>query len=475
MTPSRRGLLTLLKLTDLSVVGASFIIADAASRRTMDFGGWVELLEMRIQLKNALFVAAYLGVWHFVLRRCELYRSYRLSGASRELRDIGVAVLIATSPLVALTPLFDFHYVTVPFLLAFGALTFIALGVERRLLRAVGRRVRRYGRNLRNVVIVGTGNEALDLTSRLARREDYGYNVVDVIETVATGTGNGAATDQRQVLRKVESLIEGRPIDEIFVALPLDTSQSLIRSLVTICEEQGITVRVIAHVASLYWARARVDELEGQPVLTMYTGRPDPIALLLKRGIDIAGATLGLLLLAPLFLVVAVAIKLESSGPVFFVQKRVGLNRRRFRALKFRTMIEDAERLQSSLEPLNEADGPVFKIVADPRITRIGKWLRRLSIDEFPQLINVLKGEMSLVGPRPLPLRDVNRIEVRWHRRRFSVKPGITCLWQVESREPKFDDWIRSDMEYIDNWSLGLDLKILAKTIPAVLSGQGAH
>src|SRR5262249_55876739 len=133
-----------------------------------------------------------------------------------------------------------------------------------------------------------------------------------------------------------------------------------------------------------------------------------------------------------------------------------------------------AEEMQSQLEPLNEAQGPVFKIENDPRVTGVGRLLRRLSIDELPQLINVLKGEMSLVGPRPLPVRDVSRIAVRWHRRRFSVKPGITCLWQVNSRQPKFDEWIQSDMEYIDNWSLQLDFKILAKTIPAVLSGQGA-
>jgi lipopolysaccharide/colanic/teichoic acid biosynthesis glycosyltransferase len=210
-------------------------------------------------------------------------------------------------------------------------------------------------------------------------------------------------------------------------------------------------------------------------VLTISSGPPDSLRLVVKRTIDLAISAVGLALFMPLFVFIAIAIKLDSQGPVLFAQDRVGLNRRRFKALKFRTMIQGADLMQPDLESLNEAEGPVFKIQDDPRITRLGRALRRLSLDELPQLFNVLVGDMSLVGPRPLPVRDVSRIDVRWHKRRFSVKPGITCLWQINSREPKFEEWIRSDMEYIDNWSLSLDMKILAKTLPAVISGQGAH
>jgi lipopolysaccharide/colanic/teichoic acid biosynthesis glycosyltransferase len=190
---------------------------------------------------------------------------------------------------------------------------------------------------------------------------------------------------------------------------------------------------------------------------------------------DVTVSLVLLILLAPLFVFVAVVLKLSSAGPVFFVQERVGLNKRPFRLLKFRTMVQDAERLQPALEGRNEATGPVFKIRNDPRITRVGAWLRRTSIDELPQLINVFVGDMSLVGPRPLPVRDYRGFDADWHRRRVSVRPGITCLWQVGGRSSvPFERWMELDMLYIDTWSLWLDFKVLVRTLPAVLSGRGA-
>jgi len=197
--------------------------------------------------------------------------------------------------------------------------------------------------------------------------------------------------------------------------------------------------------------------------------------LLVKRILDLAISFVLLVALTPLFLVVAALIKLTSPGSVFFRQERMGINKRRFVIYKFRTMVPNAEEMMESLEDLNEVSGPVFKIMDDPRITPIGKFLRRTSIDELPQLFNILKGDMSLVGPRPLPVRDYQGFNQDWQRRRFTVRPGITCLWQVNGRSSiPFEQWMRLDLQYMDEWSLWLDLKILARTIPAVLRGSGA-
>lgn len=197
--------------------------------------------------------------------------------------------------------------------------------------------------------------------------------------------------------------------------------------------------------------------------------------MVIKRATDIVISSLAWLLFSPVFFLTALLIKVTSPGPVFFIQERVGLSKRRFRLYKFRTMLSDAEERLAELEAWNEAKGPVFKIRNDPRITPIGRYLRKTSIDELPQLWNILNGDMSLVGPRPLPVRDFKGFNKDWHRRRFSARPGITCLWQVNGRSnTSFDKWMKLDMEYIDNWSLALDLKILLKTIPAVLKGSGA-
>ena len=469
----RKALLTLLKLSDVAVVAVVFVGAVALATPEKD--DWLTILNMRVRLGNVLFVMGYLGYWHLILRSFGLYRSYRLSPSSREWRDLGAAVLVASIPIWALSGFLHFDYATHLFLPAFTGLAFVGLGFERRLFRLVARTLRARGRNLRNVVVVGNDHHAFEMAAQLARRADLGYRILEVIQVGPEELASENGAVKERIVADVARLIESQPVDEVFVAVPLDTAQSLIRALVALCEEQGITVRVLASLVDLLLARARVDEVDGRPVITIFTGPPESLRLLVKRAIDIAVSLTALIVLAPVFVLVALAIKLDSRGPLVFVQERMGLNGRRFRFYKFRTMVQNAEELQEGLEPLNEAQGPVFKIRNDPRVTHLGRWIRRLSLDELPQLVHVLKGDMSLVGPRPLPLRDVQRIDVRAHKRRFSVRPGITCLWQINGREPEFESWIKTDMEYIDNWSLGLDVRILLKTIPAVLSGRGAY
>jgi exopolysaccharide biosynthesis polyprenyl glycosylphosphotransferase len=222
-------------------------------------------------------------------------------------------------------------------------------------------------------------------------------------------------------------------------------------------------------------ARSRVEDFEGDSVVTHYTGSPEGWPVVVKRMLDFAVSLFLILLLLPIFAIAAWLIKLTSRGPILFVQKRLGLNKRRFSIYKFRTMVPDAENRIAEIQHLNEVSGPVFKITNDPRMTPIGRFLRKTSIDELPQLFNVLKGEMSLVGPRPLPVRDYEGFSQDWQRRRFSVRPGITCLWQVGGRSSvAFEKWMELDLQYIDKWSLWLDFQILLRTIPAVLRGSGA-
>ncbi len=245
---------------------------------------------------------------------------------------------------------------------------------------------------------------------------------------------------------------------------------------IEVCEREGVEVWLMADFFRTQVSQTRVDDFYGRPMLVFRSGPDTSWSAVFKRIIDFLGAAVLLLILGLPMLAVATVIRFSSPGPVLFRQQRSGLNGHPFTMLKFRSMVTDAEQRKHELEALNEMSGPVFKVTEDPRITPLGRFLRKFSIDEFPQLLNVLRGEMSLVGPRPLPVSEVARFDDHAHRRRLSVKPGITCLWQISGRNQvtDFKEWVRLDLEYIDNWSLWLDLKILCLTVPVVLTGSGA-
>jgi exopolysaccharide biosynthesis polyprenyl glycosylphosphotransferase len=249
-----------------------------------------------------------------------------------------------------------------------------------------------------------------------------------------------------------------------------------IEQAIALCEREGVEVWLLADFFKPQISKTSVATFHGRPMLVFRSAPSSTWPLVVKHALDFVGAMVLLLLASVPMALAALAIKLTSPGPVLFRQQRSGLNGQPFTMLKFRSMRTDAEQLRHELEALNEMSGPVFKVTNDPRITPLGRFLRKWSVDELPQLINVLRGDMSLVGPRPLPVHEVKRFDDPAHRRRLSVKPGLTCLWQVSGRNKvkDFGEWVRLDLEYIDNWSLWLDFKILLRTIPAVLTGAGA-
>ena len=306
---------------------------------------------------------------------------------------------------------------------------------------------------------------------------EMGYRFIGFVDDSSDDPEAGNSLKIVANYNQFEAFMREHVIDEIVVFSPLRSQYDKIARIVELAEAQGIILRFGIDPFSLKIGRSVIDQVGDVDVSTVQTGSMyGQPSLGVKTVLDFLIAGCLLLLLSPLMLAVAGLIKWQSPGPVLFVQQRLGFNKRRFNIYKFRTMREDAEQLQKGLEQLNEVDGPAFKIRNDPRITSLGKRLRMTSIDELPQLFNVLKGDMSLVGPRPLPVRDFEGFEHDIHRRRFSVKPGITCLWQISGRSnTSFDKWMELDMNYIDHWSIWLDLKILLKTIPAVLTRSGAE
>ena len=455
------------KLFDMGAVSGAFVGALLLSADSFAWSGLARILEFAIPLEHLLLFSSYAAGCLLVFHACGLYQSHRLSQVSQRAFEVLTAGTLITSLLV-LAPL-SVTILSQSFLMTFWCLLCGLLFVVREIALQVLSFARLRGRNLRNVVIVGEQTLATNLAEELRQDLSLGYHVLHSIDRQTDGN----------FATRLETFVdqnEGEAVDEVFVALPVGRYGPEVNAIVRLCEEQGIIVRIQTDLFTQNVARARVDELNGTPVVTIHAGLPDGWQTRFKRLVDMCGSFILLVLLAPLLACVAALIKLDSAGPVFFQQERVGLNRRRFPLFKFRTMVQDADQQQAALEHLNEAGGPVFKIKDDPRITPLGKFLRQFSIDELPQLVNVLRGDMSLVGPRPLPIRDVERIDTHWHNRRFSVKPGLTCLWQINGRSNvNFDRWVRMDLDYIDRWSLGLDLKILMKTVPVVLKGAGAY
>jgi exopolysaccharide biosynthesis polyprenyl glycosylphosphotransferase len=473
----RKFLLAAFKLFDLLVMIAVFVLAAAVVYLQNNTITFHEFLHMRFKIENYALFSGFVLIWHLIFSGFGLYRSHRLSSTKAEIANLLKAITLGTLIILVSAWIFKIEIVTPTFLLVFLGGTSIATIASRLVLRKLLKWVRLHGRDLRHMLVVGTNERARKFVRKIESSPELGYRLIGFVDDQWKGNGDLEKYGWKLVssLKDFNSYIRENVVDEVVIALPMKSLYHEASKIFTTCEEQGIIVRNLSDIFASRLARSRTEYFEGEQLIAHHTGAMGGWQVGVKRVMDLVLSIILLLVLSPLYLFTALLIKLDSSGPVFFIQERVGLSKRRFQLYKFRSMVVDADKMQEELEVLNEVSGPVFKIKKDPRITSVGKILRKTSIDELPQLINVLKGDMSFVGPRPLPVRDYNGFNQDWHRRRFSVRPGITCLWQVKGRSSiPFEKWMELDMNYIDKWSLWLDLKILTKTIPSVWKGYGA-
>jgi exopolysaccharide biosynthesis polyprenyl glycosylphosphotransferase len=477
MTPNRRRFMKYLaKLFDLGALAASIVVALMAfsSPTGITLAGF---MAMQIKLANCLGFALLLAMWHNLFIFCGLYLSKRLTTPLAQMFEVCKAATLAAAFLFLSAKAFHLGIVRPNFVLVFWLSSTLLMGAGRVLARSLLLILRRRGRNARYILIVGTNLRAIEFARQVGAHRELGYRIVGFVDDDWAGIPVFESTGHRRCcsFAGLADFLRLNVIDEAAIFLPLRSYYAHAAELVSLCGQHGIVTRFDSQVFQLRTPHAQVQDLEENSQVLAGTGSAAVIPAMIKRLLDCLFSSLLLLILAPLFLVVAVLIWLTSPGPVFFRQTRVGLNKRQFRIYKFRTMVANAEQLQEQLLARNEMSGPVFKIKKDPRVTPLGRFLRKTSIDELPQLLNVLQGEMSLVGPRAMSLRDYRLFDQDWQRRRFSVKPGITCLWQIHGRNSvPFEKWMELDMQYIDKWSLWLDLKILARTLPAVLRGTGA-
>ena len=359
-------------------------------------------------------------------------------------------------------------------LILFAIYDLFLLFFSRRVLGAILAFFRSRGYNQQKVLLVGTGQMARDFINKAKLHPEWGWRFVGILEWDYSKIGSHLeGVEVRDSLEQLPRILQNEHVDYVVYAVPRRFLQALEDSIAA-CEEMGVKVYVLADFFNLKIARKQFRFLFNQPALFYSTGPGRDGSLFIKYAVDKIMAAIILSLVSPLMLVASLLVKLASPGQILFRQTRTGLNGKKFVMYKYRTMVENADQLKDQLLSQNEMSGPVFKISDDPRLTKVGKLLRKTSVDELPQLFNVLRGDMSLVGPRP-PLPEEVALYDRWQRRKLSIKPGITCLWQINGRNKiDFEHWMRLDLHYIDNWSLWLDAKILLKTVPAVLTGLGA-
>jgi len=431
--------------------------------------------ELRDSLKYLNILPVILFTWWASLSASGLYESFRRKNFFELVWGIIKSAFLTMIVIATAAFILKLEFVSRSFIALLFLISCAFLIIERFSIVTFLRNMRKKGYNTRNILLVGTGQRAENFINLVHKHSEWGLRILGLID-VDKEMLNKTISGEKVIgtLDDIPAILNEKVVDEVMFIVPRSWLSVIEKSLLA-CEVQGIRTNIAVDFFNLNIARSVSSDIEGMPLLSFQTTIGEEWQLLLKRVFDIIMSLGGIILALPIFLALTVMIRFLSSGPAIFKQARSGLNGRKFVMYKFRTMIEDAESKKAELEKFNSMKGPAFKMRNDPRVTRFGTFLRRSSMDELPQLFNVLKGEMSIVGPRPPLPSEIDKYEV-WQRRRLSMKPGLTCLWQANGRNNvDFEKWMKLDLEYIDNWSLGMDLKIILKTIPAVLFSIGAR
>lgn len=453
-------------LTDLLLVTAAFFLAYFVRHFSESLAPLVTYL---------WFLPLLLLGWGAFLYSSGMYTSFRLKKTTEVLFIVYQAAYLSFFLFAGVCYALRIAHISRVFVFLVFLFTTIFLAVEKLVILKVFRHLRKKGFNYRYVLMVGTDQRARDFIKRIEENRELGLNLVGLVSLEKDEVGRSIeGYPVLGTLEQVPQIYRANTIDQALFVVPYSFLGEIERAIIYF-ETVGVKVNVAMDYFSERFARAKATEFFDVPFLSFETTKERLLPLAVKRFMDIVLSGIGLIILSPIFLVTAILIKLTSPGPVLFIQERGSVNGRKFRLYKFRTMSADAEQRLAELRSLNEMNGPAFKLKDDPRITKIGKILRKLSIDELPQLWNVFKGDMSLVGPRPPLLSEVEQYD-DWQYRRLSMRPGITCLWQVSGRNKitDFDKWAKLDLDYIDNWSLWMDFEILLRTVPVVLLGIGA-
>ncbi|MEW6702909.1 MAG: sugar transferase [Bacteroidota bacterium] len=428
-----------------------------------------------IRTSYTLIILFLSGIYVFLFDQQKAYSYQRFTSLLREFKIVIKVCAIGSLLTLAVLFLLGFHQIPRSFFIVFFTVSLFLFIVEKSLLFYFASLIRQKGMNRKRVILIGTGTRAKNFIKVVRNNFHWGLDIVGLLTGDTENVGH--QLEGIKVIdhyRNIQHILKTVNPEEIIIAISTKRFDQ-IRDVLEICEREGVAVRVNSDFFGRITKNVTVDNILGLNIISFNMVRQSELEIFLKRLIDIIGSLIALIFFSPFMLIAAIGIMISDGKPVLYNWDVIGINKKPFKSWKFRTMVQDADKFKEKLLDKNEMEGPVFKIKNDPRIIPFGRWLRKWSIDETPQLFSVLKGDMSLVGPRPAGPHELERYE-SWQRRKLSIKPGITCLWQINGRNNvrRFDDWVKLDLEYIDNWSLLLDIKILLKTIPTVLSGKGA-